>query len=393
MSAPSWLVNDYLSSGACLERSPSSKTATGALPLPAGTEKPEPAVMCPPTVPPLTVIINNYNGAPWLERCLASLHSQTIFQQLEVIVADDASPDQSATLAEDLTRHWPNARVVRNPTNLGFCLLNNGAAEMAHGRFVFFVNNDTWMEPDCLERLLAGAESAGASVAMPLVQDYADEAIQTAGEAGFDIFGFISHQMDWSQQREIMVASGTCLLIETRLFRELGGFDKEFTVFADEYDLCWRVWVTGGKVILVPTARLRHRGGAGVNPLGGGKWVENRTCDTKRFLANRNNLLVLLKNCQHILLLLVPLQLLLLAVEAAFMAALTRRWSHVRRAYVEALCDCWRLRHHIMSERRRLAALRRRGDFWMLRFLRAPLNRWGEFRRMTRIGLLKVDAK
>ena len=65
-----------------------------------------------------------------------------------------------------------------------------------------------------------------------------------------------------------------------------------------------------------PSAKLHHRGAAQVNPAGGGATVEFRTSDTKRFYANRNGLLVLLKNAQHLLLLLVPLQLGLLAIEA-----------------------------------------------------------------------------
>ena len=164
-------------------------------------------------------------------------------------------------------------------------------------------------------------------------------------------------------------------------------------MYADEFDLCWRVWVAGGKVILAASARLHHRGSAAVNPGGGECMVENRTSDTKRYYANRNDLLVLLKNCQHLLLLFVPLQLGMLALEALAMSVLVRRWSFLRRAYFEAVRDCWRLRGHIMAERRRVGGFRQRGDFWMLRFLQPHLNRWREFRRFRRFGLPRVDSK
>jgi hypothetical protein len=65
----------------------------------------------------------------------------------------------------------------------------------------------------------------------------------------------------------------------------------------------------------------------------------------------------------------------------------------VRRAYIAAVGDCWRLRRHILSERRRIKAWRQRDDFWMLRFLRPELNRWREFQRVRRLGLPKVDDK
>jgi len=50
----------------------------------------------------------------------------------------------------------------------------------------------------------------------------------------------------------------------------------------------------------------------------------------------------------------------------------------------------WRLRAHIRAERQRIATFRRRSDWWMLRFLRARLNRWDELRRMLRLGRPKV---
>src|SRR4051794_1436015 len=72
--------------------------------------------------PPLvSVIILNYNGAKWMERCLESLQKQTIFSQIEVIVADNLSSDGSDGLAEKLIRDWPSGCFVQNGANYGFC--------------------------------------------------------------------------------------------------------------------------------------------------------------------------------------------------------------------------------------------------------------------------------
>jgi GT2 family glycosyltransferase len=356
--------------------------------------EPLPAVDAPPGVQPLiSVVVINYNGAAWLERCLRSVQEQTIFPQLEIILADNASPDQSDQLAGQIMHEWPRARVVRNGTNLGYSEGNNRGAEHARGQYLFFLNNDTWLEPDCLERLLHEVRAADAAVATPLVMDYVNNLVQTAGEGGFDAFGFLSHQTDWSVRREIFVASGCSLLIQADLFRKLGGFDSLFFMYADEFDLCWRARAAGEKVILAPSARMHHRGAAAVNPLGRDQVLEARTSDTKRYYANRNCMLVLLKNCQHLLLLMVPLQLALLAAEALAMGALSRRWSHVRHSYGQAMWDCWCLRGYVLAERRRLRALRRHGDFHMLRFLRLRLNRWDEMLRFRRLGLPKVDEE
>ncbi len=97
-----------------------------------------------------------------------------------------------------------------------------------------------------------------------------------------------------------------------------------------------------------------------------------------------------IEECPTLLLLLVPLQLGLLGFEAVAGLALVRRWSFVKRAYWDALVDCWRLRKHILAERRRIRQFRRRGDLWMLRFLRWRLNRWDEVQRLRRFGVPKV---
>ncbi len=118
--------------------------------------------------------------------------------------------------------------------------------------------------------------------------------------------------------------------------------------------------------------------------------MELRTSDTKRFYTNRNCLLLLLKNCQHLLLLMVPLQLALLALEACLSLVLIRRWSFVRRAYIDAVVACWKSRTHVASERRRISQFRRRSDWEMVRFLSWRLNRWDELANLRRHGLPKV---
>jgi GT2 family glycosyltransferase len=340
------------------------------------------------TTPLVSVVVLNYNGAQWLPRCLESLRQQTIFPQIEVILADNASPDNSAELAKDIMNGWSNGRVLRHGKNLGFCQGNNRAAEHAKAEYLLFLNNDTWLEPACLERLLAGAKSMNADAASPLVMDYEDDSIQASGGEGFDLFGLMSlAQMEQCPQREIFVVPGCSYLIRKELFQRLGGFDEVFFMYADEYDLSWRVWISGARAVLVPGSRLHHRGAANVNPAGGRRVVEMRSSDSKRFYTNRNCLLLLLKNCQNVLLVMFFFQVCLLLIESLFALALVRRWSFVRRAYVEAVLSCWRLRAHIWSERRRLNTLRRRSDWQMLRFLRPSLNRWDEIRSFRKRGM------
>ena len=353
-----------------------------------------PSVASPSAAAPLvSVVVLNYNGQRWLGKCLASLRDQTNFDQLEIIVADNASPDQSDRLAAATMAGWPNGRVMQHGANLGFCEGNNRAARSARGRWLLFLNNDAWLEADCLAILIREVELHQAGAAMPLVLNYADATFQSLGASGFDIFGLTSTRLCHPETREVFMPEGCSYLIRRDLFEQLGGFDAAFFMYAEEYDLSWRVWISGHKALAVPAARLHHRGAAEANPEGGDNLVELRTTDTKRFYANRNGLLLVLKNCGGVLLPLIPLHLLLLLLEAGAWFLVVRRWSFVQRSYLQALADCWRLRDHIRAERRRIKKLRRRSNWWMLRFLKPQLNRWHELVRARKLGFPKVSAR
>jgi GT2 family glycosyltransferase len=348
----------------------------------------------PPTnaSPLVSVVILNYNGARWLKRCLASLERQTILGRLEIIVADNLSTDDSAALAEELVRPLPNAVFVQHGQNLGYCEGNNRAARLAKGHYIFFLNNDTWLEPDCLDALVKGLQAQSAHAACPFVLNYEDDSFQSAGASGFDLFGLSSTRKPAAKPGPIFMPEGCAYLIERAAFEALGGFDRVMFMFSDEFDLSWRLWSSGRSAVTIPSARLHHRGAANVNPHGAGQVLEMRTSDTKRFYANRNGLLVVAKNAQHLLLGMILLQLLLLCFEAAIGLVLVRRWQFIENAYLRAFREAWQLRHHIRIERARLGSLRCRSDWWMLRFLRIRPNRWDEVVRMVHHGIPKVTA-
>ena len=130
-----------------------------------------------------------------------------------------------------------------------------------------------------------------------------------------------------------------------------------------------------------------------MNPQGGIETVEFRTNDRKRFLTNRNCLLTLLKNGQHILLGLLLLLIPLLFLESLVGALLLHRWSFIKASFWNVILDCWRMRGHVAKKRKETSGFRQRSDFWMLRFLKLRLNRWDEVKRMVKFGPPRVDTK
>jgi GT2 family glycosyltransferase len=342
----------------------------------------------------VSVVVLNYNGVGWLPRCFESLERQTIFNQMEVILTDNNSSDDSVKFTNEwLARTGAKGQVVQNCSNLYYCGANNNGAAVAKGEFVLFLNNDTWLEPDCLEKLYDETVKAGAECAAPMVLDYDNDNYQAGGVVGLDWLGVTTGSMPATRTIETFASPGCSLFIQTKMFRDIGGFAPELLIYVDETDLSWRVWIAGGKVVSVPASRLHHRGAAVVNPQGQTKTVETRTSETKRYLANRNEIFFLLKNCHHILLLLLIPHFMLFFAECLASLAMTRRWSYIKKAYIDALRDVWRMRGHVREWRKRIAGFRKRDDFWMFRFLRLKPARWWEVERLLKFGAPKVDAK
>lgn len=340
----------------------------------------------------VTVIIVNYNALSWLRRCFVSLADQTIARQIQIIVVDNISTDGSDKLAQELMVDRPHSAFIQMGENAGFGRACNRAVEQAVGKYLFLLNPDIWLERDCIEQLVASAESSQCAAVGPIVFNYDDDSFQSNGSDGFDLFGFFVGMRQHATPSELFCANGFYFICKD-VFLELGGEDETFFLYNEEVDLSWRIWIAGHQIGYAPAARMHHRGSIAVNPSGGTKVVELRTSDGKRYYTNRNHLVCLLKNSQHILLLMVIPSIILLFLEGFVGVVLSRRPSFFKRTCWQVLVSCWQLRSHIFTERRRIRAYRKRGDFWMLRFFTLRLNRWGEFKQMLKLGPPILDPR
>lgn len=338
----------------------------------------------------VTVVILNYQGKIWIQRCLESVLNQTIRDSIEIMVVDNDSVDGSWEWARDFLAEESNASVVPYGENLGYCEANNRAALVAKGDYLFFLNNDAWLEPDCLEKLVDTAQRLNAQASCPLVMNYEDSSFQSSGALGLDVFGLPTCRFPLDEPGDVLMPEGCGYFVDRELFIDLGGFDPLFYMYSDEFDFSLRLWACGYRAVTVPEARMHHRGAAHVNPEGGEKAVEFRTSDLKRFYANRNALLTLLNNGQDLLLIMAGLQLLMLVGEAIMSLLIVRRISHVRQCYLDAILDCWRHRRHWLRNRERLHVRRKRSDLELMSFFKFRLNRWDEVLKVIRYGWPRV---
>ena len=244
------------------------------------------------------VVILNWNGQKLLEQFLPVLLMHTPADSAEIIIADNGSTDGSESF---LAAHYPQIRCMAFDKNYGFAEGYNRALSQLNHEYVVLLNSDVEVSAYWLKTALDFLDTHPEVVVLqPKLLDYKDKtAFEYAGASGgfLDIYGypfcrgriFTTVETDLGQYdkpTEVFWASGACLFIRLKDYREAGGLDKNFFAHQEEIDLCWRLKARGKKVVCFPQSMVYHVGGATL------KMEHPR----KTFLNFRNNLLMVYKN-------------------------------------------------------------------------------------------------
>ncbi len=102
--------------------------------------------------PKISVIVPVYKVEPYLCRCLDSIVNQT-YQNLEIILVDDGSPDNSGAICDEYAANDDRVMVIHTK-NRGAYAARNTALDNATGGYIAFVDADDWIDPGMCERLL-----------------------------------------------------------------------------------------------------------------------------------------------------------------------------------------------------------------------------------------------
>lgn len=113
--------------------------------------------------PVVSVVMANFRGAPHLAAAMRAVLAQSE-RRLELILADDASDDDSVAIAHGIAEADDRVRVIASPRNQGPAATRNGALDAARGDWIAVVDSDDLIHPERLSRLIAAAEAAGADL-------------------------------------------------------------------------------------------------------------------------------------------------------------------------------------------------------------------------------------
>ena len=178
--------------------------------------------------------------------------------------------DAYGSMLEDrILRHLPNAFVRDLGANPGFGSAANEVLALVEGDSGFFCicHDDVALDPDAVRRLVEELYRSNAGVVGPKLVSWDDPAVLQHVGLGLDRFGEvdpITEPGEYDQEQhdavsDVFVLPSACLLVRADLFRALGGFDPAITFHGDDVDLCWRVHLSGARVVVAPQARVRHR--------------------------------------------------------------------------------------------------------------------------------------
>lgn len=212
--------------------------------------------------PLVSVVVPVYNQLHHTWQCLRALADTVSATPIEVIVVDDGSSDRTA----DEVPRISGVRFHRNGENLGFIGACNAGAELARGRYLFFLNNDTAVQPGWLEPLLACYREFDQVGLVGSKLVYPDGRLQEAGGIVFNDgsgwnYGRFDHPDDprYDYPREADYCSGAAILIEKALFDRFGGFDAHYRpAYYEDTDLAFKVRAAGLRVMVQPASRVIH---------------------------------------------------------------------------------------------------------------------------------------
>lgn len=240
----------------------------------------------------------NFNGRKMLERFLPILVANTDAVLADIIVADNASTDDSVSFMKE---SYPDIRLILNEYNGGFASGYNMALRQVEAEYYVLLNSDievtqAWMNP--IIELMDSDENIAAC--QPKILSYFErDKFEYAGASGgfIDKYGypfcrgrlFNALEVDngqYDDSMEVFWATGACLFVRAELYHRCGGLDDSFFAHMEEIDFCWRAKNLGFSVRCCPQSVVYHIGG-GTLP---------KKSSRKTFLNFRNNLSLLMKN-------------------------------------------------------------------------------------------------
>jgi len=208
-----------------------------------------------------SIIIPTFNGKNLLKRSIPLLYKSLVSINSEVIIVDNNSTDGTE---EMLTKKYPDIKHIKLDKNYGFTKAVNEGAKRAKGKYVLILNNDCYLEKNTITNLLSNTQKNKLTATQPVIYTINKKSVENIGHL-IDTWKAKAQPIvdkdfvfDNINQRYIYVLSGTCLLIERKVFYKIGMFDESFHSYLEDVDLFIRLNKAGYKYTPTISASCIH---------------------------------------------------------------------------------------------------------------------------------------
>lgn len=228
----------------------------------------------------MTVVIVSWNTMELLNNCLQSISENKNEVRMKIIVVDNDSKDGSTSMIR--TEH-PDVKLIESGGNFGFGRANNIAKQYIEGDSILFLNPDTIVLDDAIDRMKKVLDDNRDIGAVSCKTVYPDGEVQQLGLQWFPspLTELINILIVTSTPNKILKKTlpykdpldsgyvkklyGGCLLVRKSILDEVGWFDERFFMYGEDVDLCRRITEAGWKLYYLSNARIIHLCGGASN--------------------------------------------------------------------------------------------------------------------------------
>ena len=219
--------------------------------------------------PLISVLVPNKDHAEDLKKCLESVESHSVYQNLEwIIVENNSTEPETFALYRELEKK-KNVRILTWDGPFNYSGINNLAAGEAGGEYLLLLNNDIiQIHPESIQEML-GICMRDDVAAVGAKLYYPDDTIQHAGVV-IGVKGIADHAFKYLPSKvagyglraittqDYNAVTAACMLVKKKDFEVAGGLDPEFQVAFNDIDLCLRLRENGKLIVFTPFAEFYH---------------------------------------------------------------------------------------------------------------------------------------
>ncbi|MES2935536.1 MAG: glycosyltransferase [Pseudomonadota bacterium] len=218
-----------------------------------------------------SIIVVTYNNVHLTKQCIDSILRNTTYPNIEIIVVDNGSSDDTRNYLRYVVRTHPNISIILNDTNRGFSAANNQGLRLASGHFLVLLNNDTVVPKGWLDPLLRHLEDPAIGLVGPVTNSIGNEAKIEVDYDDLDQMEVFSDQYVATHQGrvfDISMLAMFCVAMRRDVLDKVGLLDEEFGVgmFEDD-DYSRRIQDIGLRTVCAEDSFVHHFGQASFKKL------------------------------------------------------------------------------------------------------------------------------